>query len=238
MAGAGYNLFNTGDVLTAAQVNTYLMQQSVMVFADSSARTTALSGVLAEGMMSYLQSDDKVYKYTGSSWVEVGGGGGADWSLLNSGGTTLSGSTTTVSGISNKDKILIIVTSATTNGAAALSATINSVSSGYYQSGYRLVSGSPYSTGNYVGFSTTTGSSIAFASPGSSGTAVHGSIMITGGNSTGLKTYQVTAGPDTVTDGVYRSYQGIVAEAATISSVSLTTGNSFTGGKIYVFASA
>jgi hypothetical protein len=52
MAGAGYKLFNTGDVLTAAQVNTYLNVQTVMVFADSAARTTALSGVLAEGMMS------------------------------------------------------------------------------------------------------------------------------------------------------------------------------------------
>ncbi len=74
MAGAGYKLFNTGDVLTAAQVNTYLQEQSVMVFADATARTTALSGVLAEGMITYLKSDDKVYKYTGSAWVEVGGG--------------------------------------------------------------------------------------------------------------------------------------------------------------------
>lgn len=74
MAGAGYKLFNTGDVLTAAQVNTYLQEQAVMVFADASARTTALSGVLAEGMITYLKSDDKVYKYTGAAWVEVGGG--------------------------------------------------------------------------------------------------------------------------------------------------------------------
>lgn len=74
MAGAGYRLFNTGDVLTAAQVNQNLQEQVVMVFADATARTTALSGVLAEGMITYLKSDDKVYKYTGSAWVEVGGG--------------------------------------------------------------------------------------------------------------------------------------------------------------------
>lgn len=71
MAGAGYKLFNTGDVLTAAQVNTYLMQQTVMVFADSTARTTALSGVLAEGMLSYLQDTNSVEVYDGSSWVAV-----------------------------------------------------------------------------------------------------------------------------------------------------------------------
>ena len=71
MAGAGYKLFATGDVLTAAQVNTYLQEQAVMVFADATARTTALSGVLAEGMITYLKSDKKVYKYNGSAWVEV-----------------------------------------------------------------------------------------------------------------------------------------------------------------------
>lgn len=74
MAGAGYKLFNSGDVLTAAQVNTYLMQQTVMVFADSSARTTALSGVLAEGMLSYLLDTNAVEKYDGSSWSAIGTG--------------------------------------------------------------------------------------------------------------------------------------------------------------------
>jgi len=75
MAGAGYKLFNTGDVLTAAEVNTYLNEQTVMVFADSAARTTALSGVLAEGMVSYLQDSNAVEVYNGSSWVNVGNAG-------------------------------------------------------------------------------------------------------------------------------------------------------------------
>jgi hypothetical protein len=75
MAGAGYKLFGTGDVLTAAQVNTYLNEQTVMVFADSAARTTALSGVLAEGMMSYLQDTNSVEVYDGSNWVSVGSTG-------------------------------------------------------------------------------------------------------------------------------------------------------------------
>ena len=75
MAGAGYKLFNTGDVLTAAQVNTYLNEQTVMVFADSAARTSALSGVLAEGMMSYLQDTNAVEVFDSSSWVSVGSSG-------------------------------------------------------------------------------------------------------------------------------------------------------------------
>ena len=75
MAGAGYKLFATGDVLTAAQVNTYLNEQTVMVFASSASRTSALSGVLAEGMMSYLQDTNSVEVYDGSNWVSVGSTG-------------------------------------------------------------------------------------------------------------------------------------------------------------------
>jgi hypothetical protein len=71
MAGAGYKLFNTGDVLTAAQVNTYLQEQVVMVFADATARTTALSGVLAEGMVSYLKSTKVVEIYNGTAWASL-----------------------------------------------------------------------------------------------------------------------------------------------------------------------
>lgn len=71
MAGAGYKLYATGDVLTAAQVNTYLQEQTVMVFADAAARTTALASVLAEGMVSYLKSTKVVEIYTGSGWVSL-----------------------------------------------------------------------------------------------------------------------------------------------------------------------
>lgn len=74
MAGAGYKLFNTGDVLTAAQVNTYLMEQTVMRFATTTARDTALSGVLAEGMLCYIDADNNIYKYTGSAWVNIDSG--------------------------------------------------------------------------------------------------------------------------------------------------------------------
>jgi hypothetical protein len=75
MAGAGYKLFQTGDVLTAAQVNTYLNEQTVMVFANAAARTSALTSVLAEGMMSYLQDTNAVEVYDGSAWVSIGSSG-------------------------------------------------------------------------------------------------------------------------------------------------------------------
>lgn len=91
MAGAGYKLFNTGDVLTAAEVNTYLQEQSVMVFANAAARTSALSGVLAEGMITYLKDTDAVEKYNGTSWIAMQPGdieGVTATSPLTGGGTS------------------------------------------------------------------------------------------------------------------------------------------------------
>jgi hypothetical protein len=79
MAGAGTRLFTAGSVLTAAQVNTYLMDQTVMRFASTSARDAAFGGLgeptLAEGMVCYVDAEDKVYVNTdGTSggWVEIG----------------------------------------------------------------------------------------------------------------------------------------------------------------------
>jgi hypothetical protein len=70
---AGYREFVTGEVLTAANVNGFLMNQAVMVFADDAARTTALSGVLAEGMLTYNLDTQALEVYDGTSFVAVGG---------------------------------------------------------------------------------------------------------------------------------------------------------------------
>ena len=78
MAGAGAKLFVSGDVLTAAQVNTFLMDQAVMVFDDAAARSAAFGGagepVLSEGMVTYLKDTDTIEVYDGSSFIGVGGG--------------------------------------------------------------------------------------------------------------------------------------------------------------------
>ena len=75
MAGQGIRLFQTGAVLTAAQINQYLMDQSIHRFATTTARATAYSAAgvtLAEGMFSYIDSTNKLYYYSGSAWEEVG----------------------------------------------------------------------------------------------------------------------------------------------------------------------
>ena len=68
----GYKDWSAGDILTAADLEDYTVKQSVMVFADASARTTALSSVLREGMMSYLKDTNAIEVYDGSAWAAVG----------------------------------------------------------------------------------------------------------------------------------------------------------------------
>lgn len=70
-AGQGYIEFATGDVLTAAAANGYLASQVVMVFADSAARTAAITSP-QEGMISYLKDTNATQYYSGSAWVGVG----------------------------------------------------------------------------------------------------------------------------------------------------------------------
>jgi len=72
-AGLGFIEFTTGDVLTAAAANGYLASQVVMVFADSAARTTAITSP-QEGMISFLKDTDSTEYYSGSAWEAIGGG--------------------------------------------------------------------------------------------------------------------------------------------------------------------
>lgn len=77
MAGAGAKLFVSGDVLTAEQVNTFLMDQTIMKFASTTTRDAAFGGAgeptLAEGMFAYTTDTNTLWSYNGSSWVAVMG---------------------------------------------------------------------------------------------------------------------------------------------------------------------
>jgi hypothetical protein len=70
-ANAGYKLFVTGDVLTAAQVQYNLQNQTIMYFASSTARNTALTGVVVEGMFCYLADTNAFEYYDGAAWQSV-----------------------------------------------------------------------------------------------------------------------------------------------------------------------
>jgi len=71
-AGLGFKDFTTGEVLTAADVDGYLMQ-GIWVFASAAARDAAVTSP-QEGNACYLKDTNQVLTYSGSAWVAVGAG--------------------------------------------------------------------------------------------------------------------------------------------------------------------
>lgn len=70
MPGLGRRTFIATEVLTAANVNGYLMDQAVMVFAGTAARSSAI-GTPSEGMVTYRSDFNILEVYDGASYVGV-----------------------------------------------------------------------------------------------------------------------------------------------------------------------
>lgn len=77
--GSGFKQF-TASVLTASDVNNYLMEQTVMSFVSTGARDAAVTAP-EDGMVAYIRSNDAnegLYTYNGTNWRK-GAGWNAPW---------------------------------------------------------------------------------------------------------------------------------------------------------------
>lgn len=74
MAGLGIKLFQDGAQLSAAEINGYLMDQTVCVFEDATDRNNSFGDTneptLSEGRVCYLKSTGKIQFYDGSNWID------------------------------------------------------------------------------------------------------------------------------------------------------------------------
>lgn len=121
-APLGFKTFATGDVLTAADTNGYLMQ-GVWTFADAAARTAAVTSP-QEGNMSYLKDTNSTEYYDGSAWTAIASGG-----MTSIASGSLSGSSVVLSSIPATYKNLQLVLRdyyMSTNGSFSLK--VNAIS--------------------------------------------------------------------------------------------------------------
>jgi hypothetical protein len=72
-AGQGFKTFVTGEVLTAGDVNGYLMQ-GINVFATTTARDAAITAP-AEGQFAFTKDTNSLWYYDGAAWVASGAAG-------------------------------------------------------------------------------------------------------------------------------------------------------------------
>lgn len=70
---AGRRTFEPGEVLTASNINSFLMNQVVAVFNDATARDAAIDPP-AEGNVVFLRDANQVQFYDGSAWLPISGG--------------------------------------------------------------------------------------------------------------------------------------------------------------------
>jgi len=73
-----YKVWQVNEILTAADMNTYIGNQTILSFAGTAARATAI-GTAVEGMLSYVGGGTvEVYAGTATGWTTISGGGGGN----------------------------------------------------------------------------------------------------------------------------------------------------------------
>jgi len=233
-AGLGFKTFATGDVLSAGDVNGYLMQ-GVNVFADAAARTAAITSP-QEGQMSYLKDTNVTQYYSGSAWVTVGGSTGQNWTLLNTGGTALTGaSTITVSGISGANQIFVLCTYV---GSANASSEFRFRFNGDSSSNY-VFAGVQHGTASNDLWYDGSNSGIYFAKQGTDPNNVTTPAMsVSGCNSSGVKVFELNSMGNGAS-ALGTSQQGIYKGSSAITSVSIVSSSgNFDEGTIFVYTTA
>jgi hypothetical protein len=159
MAGLGAKLFTAFSKLTAAQVNGYLMDQSIMRFASAAVRDAAFGGAgeptLAEGMTCYLDDTNVLQSYNGSAWVTVvntdrpaglemvtsctatfvGGTAGSVSNGVVNVGTNNTSITVSNAFSATHDNYKIVYTNGIGSTIATITMTLGSTATGYYNAG-------------------------------------------------------------------------------------------------------
>jgi len=216
-AGLGFKTFTTGEVLTAADTNGYLMQ-GVNVFANAAARTAAITSP-QEGQMSYLKDTNSTEYYTGSAWVAVGGSSGALALVKRATFSSVANTGTTFDGVftSTYKSYMIVVESFGISAIAAM----------YFQwrTSAPATLTSTYYGGNIAG--STTGSSSPGAGSNNSSQLILSAQNSTGGTRGNINVHGVgnVSEAPTINYQITTQYDGLTSNGGGWTS----TANTYTG---------
>lgn len=124
MAGSGRKVFAAGAVLGASDVQNYLQDQAVMVFAGTAARGSALgAGTVSAGMVSYLTDVDQVQHYNGSAWLPL------PYAVASGSATSTTGGSVTVTFPSSRFSVAPMITATVFEASKPAIFTISSATS-------------------------------------------------------------------------------------------------------------
>lgn len=236
--GSGFRTFQSGEVLTSSNVQNYLMDQSVMVFAGTAARGSAIASP-ETGMVSYRTDGTADSKREGFEFYD-----GASWTRLvpatTTAGLELISSTTIGSGVSSVtvsnafsstyDNYKIIVSGGAASGNSYLKLTLGATTTGYYFAGF-------YTAASWASGVTGYGAAnvAALDAGGATTLGLQSNIDVFAPNLAARTTFQF-AYSDIRTAGSWSSYGGFLNDATQYTAFTLTiNAGTMTGGTVKVY---
>jgi hypothetical protein len=225
-AGQGFKTFITGEVLTAGDVNGYLMQ-GINVFTNATARDAAITAP-AEGQFAFTKDNNSLWYYDGAAWVASGATGDIEGvtvtSPLTGGGTSgtvtvgiLSGTTSNLGAVQLSDS--------TASTSTTLAATANAVKTTYDLANAAIPKSTVTTSGDMI---YATGSSAVTRR----GIGSTGQVLTVSG---GVPTWATPAGssPTSATDYV-SAYEGTSSGSFTNLTTTGPTVTMTTGTKVLI----
>jgi hypothetical protein len=194
-AGLGFKDFTTGEVLTAADVDGYLMQ-GVWVFASATARDAAVTSP-QEGNFAYLKDTNVTTYYTGSAWANLDTTGMTN-PMTTTGDTiySSSGSTPARLGIGTAGQVLQVNSGATAPEWATPASGLTFVGASVYNVAVQSIANGTFTALNFDsenydtdGFHSTSSNTSRFTIPtGKGGKYLINATFETDANATGQRT--------------------------------------------------
>lgn len=175
--------FVDGEILDASEVNTYFMDQAVLVFATEAARDTAITSP-SEGMFSYITADSTIYIYDGAAWS-------AQLAEITDGAVTAAKIATGAvveakigSGAVTTSKIASSVSLTTPNIGAATATSVNGLTISSSTGTLSVTNGKTLSASNSITLAGTDSSTISVSGNVTLGSSTHSITLTTTGNTT------------------------------------------------------
>jgi hypothetical protein len=238
-----YKLFESGETLTANDVQTYFMDQ-VVIHVATEADLADLIADHENVRVAYAQDTDKVYALVSGSWEALAYEGG-DFTfddLTVTGNLTVTGTTTTVDSttIQVKDKFVFegatadayettlqvaeptadrTITLPDATGTVALTSNIPSLT------GYVTETGTQTLTNKTISGSSNTLSNIPNNALTNSSITIDGSSVVLGGTATIIPTQTGNSGKYLTTNGTVASWETVDLSSKTDKSTLTTTGD-------------
>jgi hypothetical protein len=223
-------VFTAGEVLAAADVNTYLMDQTVMSFAGTAARSSAIPSPV-EGMTTYNETTDILESWNGSAWVAPFSGGGLTLVKAQAIGTAVNTITVSDAFSTDYENYRVIVSGGNPAAAITLVIQFGATATGYYGGSIRVTQAS-VSSGE--GQSNTTSYEIGRFASGTNQPSITFDVLAPF-TATRTAVFATSVNADTTSAGGARWNSGYLNNTTSYTAFTLTYSGTITGGTVYVY---